>query len=1218
MDEILEQILDGEIQCGMGSLAFSVSEIALVLAPGALYEGTFAVYADGEGATCGYVTSTELRMECLTPDFQGAEASVGYRFRAAHLQPGEEIRGEFHIVSNRGEYRLPFSVQIRRQEIVSSVGEIRDLSQFAALARDSWMEAVKLFYSPDFADLLWELDTGGILRTKEGKSLSLYYKGLAANVGNPYGLEEFLVLAGQKPRMEYTVRQKELVLENPMGVTEEAVTILKNVWGYTRLKLEAEGDFLSLEKEVLTDDDFLGNRCRLPVYLDSSRMHYGRNYGRICLSNPFQSLEVKVTVKIGGGSTAAGTARRERKQIWVKLLEWYQSYRLKQISSQTWIKNSGALIERLVAMDDKDVSARLLQAQLLIGRERYHEGNWILEHSLDLMDQYEEEDAGLYAYYLYLTTLLKPESWYLRQVCGELEELHKRNPNSWQAAWVLLFLSPEYNQKPVSKWRFLEKQFERGCTSPLIYLEALQLLNENPAMLRALKSFEIQVLHYGSRKDALSAQLVDQMLYLSGKRRDFSPVLLRVLISCYEKKSNPDILREICSQLIKGGLTGPRVFRWYELGVEQELRLTQLYEYYMMSIDLEKEQALSKKALLYFAYQTNLDYEHTAFLYRYVVSRRESLGELYETYRERIAFFVLDQIKKEHINRDLAVLYQAFLEPAVFENRMAQSLTRLLFAYSVKVEGLEICRILCCRPDMDRIVSYPAGGSGTWIALYHPEDVVLLEDKEGNRYAAEGRCQLTRLMDPEQFLGLTCFYALTERLEEGLKLAGVGEIPPQDATPYLEFARYIWEQAADGQPTAEQLYCGRMLAQSDLVTTSYRQEVRLGLLQDYAAADDVRSMDALLEQLSFEDLDRWGRSQVMGYLVARGWMDKAYQWIIEDSPSAVEGKHLLQVISAQTERRDFWEDEVLLQCAALAYRKGRYDGNILHFLALHFRGLTGEMANIWRAARSFGADTTGMCERLLRQMLFVGSEIGEKAEIFRYYVSQGADPDLEEVFLYQNACDYFGRGKELDPVIAREIGRMYLRGENVHKIEKLAYLCYFSGKDEGEFPESGRVLQDFLREMLEQGIFLNAFRKLPTENDLVDSMQDKTIVEYRSRAECKTMIRYRILEPKGAWGDFRREEMIPVCRGLYCWETTLFFGESLQYEIEQEPDGVAVKVSEGTIHKEETPSDVSACRYEMINDILLADALEDYETLDKLLEDYYHREYLGKQLLDRR
>lgn len=60
------------------------------------------------------------------------------------------------------------------------------------------------------------------------------------------------------------------------GVTENNLTIVRNGWGYTNLQIECEGEFVFTEKENITDDDFLGNRCRLSVYIDSSLCRSGK------------------------------------------------------------------------------------------------------------------------------------------------------------------------------------------------------------------------------------------------------------------------------------------------------------------------------------------------------------------------------------------------------------------------------------------------------------------------------------------------------------------------------------------------------------------------------------------------------------------------------------------------------------------------------------------------------------------------------------------------------------------------------------------------------------------------------------------------------------------------------------------------------------------------------------------------------------------------------
>ena len=322
-------------------------------------------------------------------------------------------------------------------------------------------------------------------------------------------------------------------------------------------------------------------------------------------------------VQLGDG-VVARHADHSHMQCITKIMKYYEESRLKKIGTGTWLAETGKLVERMVTMDEKDVPARLFQAQLLITEERYNEAGWILDHAADMLEARGATGGEQWAYYLYLTTLIHRDPQYTLQMAEQVEQIYRYDRTRWRVAWLLLYLSEEYNRSTSGKWMFLEKQYQYGCTSPVIYLEALALLNGNPALLRKLNSFELQVLNFGVRQDAVNDSLIEQLLYLSGRVREYSPLLGRILRRLYEKKKDVRILQEVCSLLIKGSKTGPDAFTWYQMGVESHLRITNLYEYYMASVDLDAVLELPKVILMYFSFQSNLDYEHSAFLYAYL------------------------------------------------------------------------------------------------------------------------------------------------------------------------------------------------------------------------------------------------------------------------------------------------------------------------------------------------------------------------------------------------------------------------------------------------------------------------------------------------------------------------------------------------------------------------------------------------------------------------
>ena len=72
------------------------------------------------------------------------------------------------------------------------------------------------------------------------------------------------------------------------------------------------------------------------------------------------------------------------------------------------------------------------------------------------------------------------------------------------------------------------------------------------------------------------------MAYLAEKEKYYRQPLFEVLRSCYEQNPTSEILQAICSLLIKGNKSGPAYYEWYRLGVEQELRVTRLDEYFCL------------------------------------------------------------------------------------------------------------------------------------------------------------------------------------------------------------------------------------------------------------------------------------------------------------------------------------------------------------------------------------------------------------------------------------------------------------------------------------------------------------------------------------------------------------------------------------------------------------------------------------------------------------
>ena len=89
-----------------GSLDFSCDVIEMSFDKAEQRKGTFQIQNMAETPMEGYILSNDMRMQCLTPIFRGESAEITYCFDSTGMEPGDEVKGEFQIISNKGEYTL--------------------------------------------------------------------------------------------------------------------------------------------------------------------------------------------------------------------------------------------------------------------------------------------------------------------------------------------------------------------------------------------------------------------------------------------------------------------------------------------------------------------------------------------------------------------------------------------------------------------------------------------------------------------------------------------------------------------------------------------------------------------------------------------------------------------------------------------------------------------------------------------------------------------------------------------------------------------------------------------------------------------------------------------------------------------------------------------------------------------------------------------------------
>ena len=1182
--EIIDQLLQGKYTYTQRSLDFSTARVELSLVPGESIEGSFTIFGQENVPTYGTISSTELRMEVLTSDFSGSPYEVSYRFDATGLSQGDVIKGDFRIISNQGEYVLPFVITVRLDHIASSIGDIKNLFHFANLAKTDWDEAVDLFYSREFIS---------VFKGNDAQYESLY-RGLSVNPDNIQNVEEFLISINKKQPVQFVAEPGSLEIDFNGLSHDHGIIITRNGWGYTSLKAEVDGEFMALDRYELSEEDFNGSSTRIKMFLRTEKLHEGRNYGRITLYNSFVRVEIPVTVTVELSGRHLTADYQEKKKLLVDLVRTYESFSCKKIKSREWLSETGKIITKMNAIDDRDLETRLYTAHYYITAGRVNEGKWILDQAAREVE--EAPGDTLYSYYLYLSTLCSREDAFINDISERLEGIFRRNPDDWRIAWLLLYIAEEYSSSSPRKWMVLEQQFKLGCRSPILYLESMNLLNDSPAILTKLEEYELYVLEYGAKRGIISLNLIDQIVYLSMRVRNFDPRLFRILKACYEIRVSDDVLEAIVSLLIKGGRTDRFAFEWYEKGVDRQLRITRLYEYYMMSIYTDENGLLpceiSRMVLMYFSYQSDLEYDKNAILYRYIHENRQEYPELYETYVPQIEKYLMAQLDKGRVTRDLAYLYKNMLTRQMVDAANAAKVLSVLYTSEIRTEDKRMNSVIVVYDKCEREMRFSMTDGCAYVPLYGSDYAVLLTDHEDNRYGASVPFTNTRLMMPGKLADYTIPYIQKGRENLDLFLCDLGK------------NAYTIDMDNVGRY--------RDLAESEFVRKNCRNEIRGNLIRFYYDNDFTRQLTEYLMDMDPAEMGTAERNETLELMVMSGLYERALEWTREFGTYGVDPRVILRLCVRLLDRNLLEPGAKELEIANGAFRNGKYDEQLLDYLVANYNGTIKEMRDIWKAAESFGLDTYGLCERMLVQMLYSGSYIGEKVEVFRSYVQSGSNSDIEMAFLAQSAYDSFVQGKVSDRYIFERIEKLTLENLPIPEICKLAYLRYFATDRSSEEEVNRDVAVFYLKELLSRGVFFPFFMEY--QDMLPDMVQfvDKTMLEYRTAPGSKCIVHYRLAGD--ASNEYHTRVMQEMYDGIYVTEFILFFGEQVQYYITEEGQDEGTHTESGTIQKSDIVREQLTGRFSMINDIMIGETLQDYGTVDSLMGEFFKKRFISEKL----
>ena len=1171
------QIAAGRFNGTKPILAFSEETIDLSVIEGRSEAGSFVIESTNQIKICGIVYSTNPRMECLNPHFEGEKVRIRYQFNSKGLTEGDTCEGKFVIVCNQIEYSLSFCARITRLYAEASTGAVKSLDDFTRLAASNWDEAYHLFYNRNFLNTI----------PYDNVYERLTYEGFACARPSGQNMEEFLIGVNKKQPVSISVDKSEEIFMASKEPQSGCFTITKDNWGYTEIRLRTDCEFIKLSKPVLTLDDFIGKTYLYEYIIDASAMHAGRNFGRIYIDGVYQSFTIDITagVRDDDGSISDIAVTKDIKECMVGIMELYTSFRLQRIVTGVWANETISILHHLHALMPDEHMYELMKAQAFIINRQRQEAKWILD---DFKHSNPDKKAPIWGYYLYLMTLLEREPSYVDNMTHEVELIFYENPDSVLLFWVLLFLRDQYFDDSAGKLKDIKYWVLRGCSSPYLYIEAYYLISQDPYLIKELSVFELRILSWAVKEKALTKELAGAIFEAVDLAGGVDNRVYELLTAAYEICPEAEYVGIICSYLIKGHKNDTCFHKWFELGIENKLRLTGLYESYLITMDDRQISPVPKIIQMYFSFDNKLPYRKLAVLYNNIIAAKETEPEVYHKYRKAMGRFAMDQAQLRHIDDNLAVLYEDMLELGFINEELSAAFSDIIYTHKLIVFDKRIVRAIIYQNEMKEPQIVPVTDQCAYFELFSNDYVILFEDSRGYRYVKSISYRLQRLMDAEKYLD-RCISLSPDR--------------PQYIVSHFKHVRDYSDFTKDDLKLFKPVFYSESFSDSYKAVMGYRI-LKYCQLHDYE--DYVRPF---LQSINFDTLQKDARKYLIDMLVSNRLYEKAYDMAMEYGIDMLAAASKV-VLCENALKVQHVDDDFMVQLAISAFKTGKYSDLVLKYLCENYTGPTDELINLWHAADKFSISSMKLDERILEQGVYTQIEPEKISDIFMEYYKRAGNEKLILAYISLVAHGYLHSGGCKADFIFDIIEKRFIGNRTLNDACQLALLKHFAEKT--DITQAELEIEDtLLKYYIYNNMYFDFFARLDYRLLEKYFLYDKAFLQYESTPGTHVVLHYSRDEDGE---EFNSEDMVEMYDGIYVKTFVIFFGELIRYYITEEHDN-SIEVKESNrLTCNNIPGDNDHSRYNLINEMIISDTLSDETTLKSNIDEYKRLDAATKQL----
>lgn len=1175
MKGIVEQYARGEFKVDRPEVDISDGKIELNIEAGTVYDGQFTVNSKNSCAVKLMVYDSRYILDFKSHTFVGKKNTVAYSFDARGIEQGKSFKGHINVITDGGEFIIPYHISVVAPYIQVEDRKIEDLFQFASYAEENWEDAIRIFGSEDF------------VRTFIGndENLQRVYDTLGLSLSINQAMEEFLVYTHKKRALTLSVAQDDLLVEMPQELVRASVTINKNTWGYTRTNIASDCDFLIPETTTLKGDMFDGNSFELTFLIDPQKIHDGENAGCIYIWNTYQNMRVRVNIRKPEVVKMTPKSRQTRftiKRAEEALVRSYISFRTDKIDLNKYISDTREALGTLIKYRPENGLYRLglLHMQILEGRTEFVQQEFL---RIDADANYASMDDMEKCYLSYLKALLSREKFMIDYTVRIVREKFNCGGNKLFYFWILLFVDMNYTEDKWVLYEDIQKLFNEGVNSPVIYFEMCDMFNKQPLMMKKIAPLEIAALRWGMRNEFVSEDVIVEFVKTASRQKEFDSHSFRMLEQIYDKRHDRTTLDAICGILIKNKMYDPQYHRYYSDASEMDLKYVGLNECFIRSMDRRRYDEIPEAILRYFSYKNVLSDEELAYIYANVIMNKDRQMSVYRDFVPAIERFMERMIIQGTVSDDLTVIYDEFLDPETVKPEFAARLINIIFKRKFVCNNENITDIIVSHSELGGEVKIPVVNGEAYVEIISQSAIITMLDDHGGRYVSTVPYRLERIVDERSYLDICQEYC------------------PKDYR-YLLFLYNDIDIFTHRD--AKEINLARDIVLCPEVSYKVRQEALTHMVEYYHENFDADILRKYLSRIDLDYVDPAYASRINTYYITLGMYEAAFEGMYRFGYVDVDIDELINIAEFGIDDKRYDESRLLISICVYIYRRGYAGQKILSYLINNYNGSLDEMANLFKSVNSNYRNIDMLSENILAQMMFADGYIESIYDIFEVYYRGRSRGMVVKAFLRYCAHQYLIKDHKIPSYIMEDLYKEIEKGNIKDEISRMSLLYYFSNRAGRYSEEQQEWIRTNVKQFIEYSKILPFFRQFESFVKLPGDMKFKTYVIFKGDSGKQVWVSYSFGQESSSMAQYKSERMNEIIPGIYVKEVVVFHGESLIYSI----DGVTGTsvVVESDILKNATFHKGGNSSFELINSMLVSQETRNDHELIQAMDTYLY------------